>query len=114
MTPEPELSLLVVQRWADAFNRQDAEALLDNTAPNCIFAAYGGGVEKVGATAVLAWAEELFSERPKVRVNTIGRMSQGDVVVQQEKVFRGLSEAERRIAVYRVVNERVARVEFIR
>jgi hypothetical protein len=114
MTSDEEPPQLVVQRWADAFNRQDTEALLENTAPNCIFAAYGGGAEKVGATAVLAWAEEVFAERPKVRLNPIGRMSHGDIVIQQEKVFRGLSEAERRIAVYRVANAQVTRVEFIR
>lgn len=110
----PDPPQVIVQRLTDAFNKQDLDAVSALIAANCVVAAFGGGTEQVGAPAICAQYADAFEERPKIRINLMGRMVQGDIVVQHEALSRGLAQSDRRIAVYTVAGEKVTRVEFIR
>lgn len=110
----PDPPHVVVQKLTDAFNKQDLETVGACLAANCVVANHGGETVQVGAPAVAAKYAEAFEERPKVRLSVLGRMSQGDKVVQHESVNRGMTTEDRRIAVYTVANQKVTRVEFIR
>lgn len=105
---------VTVQKLTDAFNKQDLDAVSLLIAANCVVASHGGETEQVGAPAICAQYHDAFVERPKVRIGVLGRMVQGNIVVQHESVSRGLGVGGRRIAVYTVNGEKVTRVEFIR
>ncbi|MDX2234941.1 MAG: nuclear transport factor 2 family protein [Hyphomonadaceae bacterium] len=110
----PDTPLVTVQKFAEAVNRHDLDALTVLVAANCVVAAFNGGTETVGAPAMQAQFAALFEERPKARLGVSGRMSQGDVVAQHETISRGLSVIERRIALYTVLHEKIVRVDVIR
>lgn len=110
----PDPPQVIVQKLTDAFNKQDLDAVSLLIAANCVVAAHGGETEQVGAPAICAQYHDAFEERPKVRIGVMGRMVQGNIVVQHESVSRGLGVGDRRIAVYTVNGEKVTRVEFIR
>lgn len=113
MPSPPDTPQVIVQRLTDALNRQNIDAVTDLLAGNCVIAAYGGTTETVGAPAIRNIVLDLFEARPKARVNVLGRMALGPQVVQHETISRGV-ESERRIAIYTVQGDRVARIELIR
>ena len=113
MAKDPDTPQIIVQQLIEALNRQDIDAVMRALAGNCVIAAYGGATETVGAPAVRNIVLDLFEERPKARVNVMGRMALGAFVIQHESVARAL-ETERRIAIYTVHNDKVSRIEFIR
>jgi hypothetical protein len=110
----PDPPQVIVQRLTDAINKQDLETISGILAANCVVAAQHGGTESVGAPALRAQFEALFEARPKARVSVMGRMALGDTVVQHETISRGLAVAEKRIAIYTVVHEKVTRLDLIR
>ena len=105
---------VTVQRLSDAFNKQDLEAIAGMIAPNCVVAALKGGTETVGAPALRAAYEQMFEDRPKARLAVMGRMALGETVVQHETISRGLAVLEKRIAIYTVLHEKIARLDLIR
>lgn len=110
----PDPPHVVVQRLTDAFNKQDLETVSQCLAANCVVANHGGETEQVGAPAICAQYAAAFEERPKIRIGLLGRMVQGDKVVQHESITRGLTSADRRIAIYTVAGDKVTRVELLR
>jgi len=92
----PDPPHVVVQRLTDAFNKQDLDAVSLCLAANCVVANHGGETVQVGAPAICAQYAAAFK------------------VVQHEAVNRGLTSADRRIAIYTVAGEKVTRVEFLR
>ena len=114
MRKPPEPPQVTIQRLTEAINKQDLEAISALLAVNCVVAGFGGGTESVGAPALRGQYEALFEARPKARVSVMGRMALRDIVVQHETLSRGLSVAERRIAIYTVVHEKVTRLDLIR
>jgi len=110
----PDPPHVVVQRLTDAFNKQDLDAVSLCLAANCVVGNHGGETVQVGAPAICAQYAAAFEERPKARISLMGRMVQGHKVVQHEAVNRGLTSADRRIAIYTVAGEKVTRVEFLR
>lgn len=105
---------VIVQKLTDAFNKQDLDLVSECLAANCVVAEHEGGTVQVGAPAIAAQYAAAFEERPKIRISVLGRMYQGDKVVQHESVGRGMAAEDRRLALYTVVNQKVTRVEFIR
>lgn len=105
---------IVVQKLAEAFNRQDLEALGALYAANCVVAGFNGPTELVGFPALRAQHEILLEERPRPRLSVTGRMAQGDVVAQHETISRGLTVIDRRIAIYTMAHGKVARVDLVR
>ena len=110
----PDPPHVIVQRLTDAFNKQDLDTVSDCLAANCVVAEHAGETVQVGAPAICAQYAAAFEERPKIRISVMGRMSQGDKVVQHEAVSRGMTSEDRRIALYTVAGDKVTRVEFIR
>ncbi|KAF0187257.1 MAG: hypothetical protein FD124_3322 [Alphaproteobacteria bacterium] len=110
----PDPPQVIVQKLTAAFNKHDLDAVSVLIAANCVVAAHGGETEQVGAPAICAQYHAAFEERPRLRIGVMGRMVQGNIVVQHESLSRGLGVGERRIAVYTVNGEKVTRVEFIR
>lgn len=110
----PDPPQVIVQRLTDAFNKQDLDAVSLCLAANCVVANHGGETMQVGAPAICADYAAAFEERPKVRIGVMGRMVQGDKVVQHEALNRGLTGGDRRIAIYTVAGEKVTRVELMR
>jgi hypothetical protein len=101
-------------KFTEAVNRHDLDAITAAFAVNCVVAAFNGGAEIVGAPAIRAEYEMLFEERPKARMAISGRMAQGDIVVQNETISRGMQVLARRIALYTIVHEKIVRVDLIR
>ena len=105
---------ITVQRLSEAFNKQDMETIASLIAPNCVVAALKGGTETVGAPSLAAEYAAMFEDRPKARLAVMGRMALGETVVQHETISRGLAVLEKRIAIYTVLHEKVARLDLIR
>jgi hypothetical protein len=110
----PDPPTVTVQKFAEAVNRQDLDALTALVAANCVVASFKGGTELVGAPALRAQFELLFAEKPRARLAVAGRLVQGDIVAQQETLSRSLQVLEKRIALYTVAHEKILRVDLVR
>jgi hypothetical protein len=113
-----EASLLpevVVQRQLDAYNARDLEALM---------ATYAGDAEQFEhpATLLASGAAQIRErslvrfQEPNLHAVLLQRMVMGDVVIDHERVTRTFPEGTGTIelvAIYQVVNGRIARAWFI-
>ena len=88
----PEVTTEVLQAFADAFNRHDADAIMSFMTADCVFEASAGaeicGTRYVGRDAVRAGFAEVFADVPDARWSDARHFLQGDRGVS-EWTFRG-------------------------
>lgn len=106
---------VVVQRQLDAFNDHDLEAFLPLfTNDVVIHDLVDGSVVLRGMPAFRARYERVFTERPLVRADLVGRLALGAFVIDRERLTDGADHPpEDALAIYEVVGGLIARMWFI-
>lgn len=104
----------VVQRQFDAYNVQDLDTFCATYADDCVIAVYGGEPLQRGKEAIRVRYTKTFSDFPKNRAWSAGRIARGDVVIDHEKGERSpegpFFEA---VVIYTVKGDLIVRVDFI-
>lgn len=105
----------VVQRQLDAFNDHDLDALLSLFADDVVIHdLIDGSVVLRGISAFRARYERVFSERPQVRAELVGRLTLGAFVIDRERLTDGEDHPpEDALAIYQVDGAVVIRMWFI-
>lgn len=115
MLARAEPGRTVVSRFVEAINRQDADAVADCLAFNCVIANFQGVSEHVGAAAVTRALTERFGLKPKMMVAVHNRTTIGDVVAQLEVHSAGVQTLDRRLALYSLTSlGKIARIDIVR
>jgi uncharacterized protein (TIGR02246 family) len=104
----------IVQRQLDAYNAQDLDAFCACFAADCVLAELNGAVTQLGAAAVRARYETLFSDFPENHAALVNRVVVGDVVIDHEDITRSPSERINAAAIYTVKDGLIARLDFVR
>ncbi|MDP3821340.1 MAG: nuclear transport factor 2 family protein [Burkholderiales bacterium] len=98
----PEITPQLLQAFADAWNRHDADALMSLMADECVFEASGGplacGARHVGRSAVRAAYAEVWSTFPDAHWGNARHFVQGDRGVS-EWTFTGTAADGSRVEV---------------
>jgi hypothetical protein len=105
----------VVQAQLDAYNRQDIKSFAATFAENAeLFQKIGDTVPaQKGRAAIEARYLQLFQQYPQNRSTLIGRLVQGNYVIDHEWIT-GRDRELKLIAVYEVIEGKIARAWFIR
>jgi hypothetical protein len=104
-----------VQRQLDAYNKQDITAFADVFASDvALYNNLGDSVPSiVGRQALIERYSQLFKRYPNNKCTLIGRMLQGDVVIDHEWIT-GRESPLKIIAIYEVKEGLIKRCWFIR
>lgn len=104
-----------VQRQLDAYNKQDITAFADVFASDvALYNNLGDSVPAiVGRQALIERYSQLFKRYPNNKCTLIGRMLQGDVVIDHEWIT-GRESPLKIIAIYEVKEGLIKRCWFIR
>lgn len=106
---------VIAQRQLDAYNKQNIDAFAACYAEDVIVGDLNGAVSYQGRAELHARYKKMFAENPENRVDLLGRMSVGAVVIDHERVFRSKAAAPFEVlAIYTVQNGLIARVDFVR
>ncbi len=113
---QPPTPINVVQAQLDAYNRQDIQAFAQTFAPDALVYNTLGDAEPSlkGREAIAARYGELFKNYPLNKSVLIGRMLQGDCVIDHELITGRGNEPLRIMAIYEVKNGYISRCWFIR
>jgi hypothetical protein len=105
----------IAERQLVAYNAQDLPAFVACYTEDVVIADLNGAVSSTGRDAVEARYAKLFAENPENRVELLGRMSVGAVVIDHERVFRSNTTAPFEVlAIYTVRDGLIARCDFVR
>lgn len=108
MSPE-----ILAQGQLDAYNAHDLDAFVAFYADDCVIAELNGKVTQAGSAAIRERYASLFSRFPQNKAVLRNRIIVGNTVVDHEDVQRA-PDGERfeAIAIYTIVGDRIARVDF--
>lgn len=110
MTP-----LEIVQGQLDAYNAQDLDAHVACFADDVVIADFNGAVSLTGRVAYKERYAKMFGDFPQNKVELVNRMVLGGTVMDHERVRRTPdSEPFDVIAIYSIVGDKIARVDFVR
>ena len=71
-------SLVLLQRWIDAFQRRDIDALVAAYAPDAVNHQVAAGAPSIGHAALRSDFEAFFIAFPDSYANVVNRMADGD------------------------------------
>jgi len=100
----------------EAYNNQDIENFIVNFSENCVVEDGEAKVLMTGRTAMYGSYKKMFEASPELHCQLASRIVVGNYVLDEERVTgRGGNPAESHVvAVYRVENEEIVHVRFLR
>ncbi len=105
----------VAEAQLTAYNAQDLDVFCSHFAEDVVVADLNGAVKLQGRTAFRALYAKVFGEFPENRVELLGRIAVGNVVVDHERVLRTPdAEPFEVAAIYTFRGKEIARVDFAR
>ena len=114
-TPTPPAPIAVAQAQLYAYNKQDAVAFAALFAPDVrVYQQLGDSLPSlIGRAAVQKRYADLFAKYPQNKSTLIGRMQQGNMVIDHEWIT-GREKDTYMIAIYEIINGLITRCWFIR
>jgi hypothetical protein len=98
-----------------AYNAQDLERFCSFYAEDLVVAELNGVVQLTGRAAFQEKYARMFRESPANRVELLGRITLGDVVIDHERVFRTPDAAPFEVAaIYTFKGQKIVRVDFVK
>lgn len=112
---QPPSPLMVVQQQLDAYNRQDVAAFAALFATDAqLFNRLGDSLPSItGRAAIASRYSSLFQQYPQNTSTLLGRMQQGNIVIDQEYIT-GRDTPLQLTAIYEVKNGFITRCWFIK
>ena len=104
----------VVQKQVEAYNRHDLNAFLSFYAADVKLYDFPDKERSSGLDAMRKTYGKLFADNPALKVDIPKRIVQGDTVIDQEFVFVNENHRIKAVAIYRVINGKIAAVWFVR
>ena len=104
----------IVQKQVEAYNRHDLEAFLGFYAADVKLYDFPDKERSSGLGAMRKTYGKLFAENPRLKVDIPKRIVQGDTVIDQEFLSIDEDRRLRAVAIYRVVDGKIAAVWFVR
>jgi hypothetical protein len=100
----------------EAYNNQDIEKFIVNFSENCVVEDGEGNVILTGRTAMFESYKKMFEASPKLYCHLANRTVIGNYVLDEERVTgrNGNPEESHVVAVYRIENEEIVHVRFLR
>ena len=100
----------------EAYNNQDIEKFIVNFSENCIVEDGEGNVLMTGRTAMYDSYKKMFEASPNLHCHLASRVVVGNYVLDEERVTgrSGNSGESHVVAVYRIENEEIVHVRFLR
>lgn len=111
-----DLVLKPVIAQLEAYNRQDIEAFIVNFSKDCVVEDGVGNVLMTGRPAMYESYKKMFEASPELHCHLASRVVVGNYVLDEERVTGRMGNpAEGHVvAVYRVENEEIVHVRFLR
>ena len=99
-----------------AYNNQDIEKFIVNFAENCVVEDGVGNVLMTGRATMYESYKKMFDASPELHCNLVSRVVIGNYVLDEERVTGRMGNPEEGhvVAVYRVENEEIVHVRFLR
>jgi hypothetical protein len=105
----------LIERQLATYNRGDLEGFLACYSDDVVVASLGGGIETTGIAALRERYGALLATHPDNRARVVNRMLLGNRVVDHEMVDRGGGgERFEVIAIYTIIGDKIARVDFLK
>jgi len=100
----------------DAYNNQDIEKFIVNFSQNCVVEDGEGHVLMTGRAAMYESYKKMFEASPELHCRLASRIVVGNYVLDEERVTgrSGNPEEGHVVAVYRIENEEIVHVRFLR
>jgi imidazolonepropionase-like amidohydrolase len=108
-----ETPTALVQRQLNAYNFRNIDAFLDTYADDVEVYQYPTTLQYKGKEQMKKIYSTMFDNTPNLHCELVGRITQGNVVIDKEKVQFGKNSIEA-TAIYHVENGKIKRVYFIR
>ncbi|MCL2611141.1 MAG: nuclear transport factor 2 family protein [Defluviitaleaceae bacterium] len=105
-----------VKAQLEAYNNRDIDKFIINFSENCVVEDGEGNLLMQGRTTMYESYKKMFEASPNLFCNLQSRIVVGKYVLDEEKVEgrSGNSEISHVVAVYRVENEEIVHVRFLR
>jgi hypothetical protein len=108
-------TVAVAQAQLDAYNAQDLDAHCAQFADDVKVADLNGAVTVDGLVAYRARYAKVFAEFPENKVELLGRIALGNVVIDHERVRRSkAAEPFDVVAIYTITDGKIRRVDFVK
>jgi len=104
----------IVQKQVEAYNRHDLDAFLGFYAADVKLYDFPDKERSSGLDAMRKTYGKLFADNPDLKVDIPRRIVQGDTVIDQEFIFVNENRRLKAVAIYRVVDGKIAAVWFVR
>jgi hypothetical protein len=104
----------IVQKQVEAYNRHDLVAFLSFYASDVKLYDFPDKERSSGLDAMRKTYGKLFADNPDLKVDIPKRIVQGDTVIDQEFIFVNENRRLKAVAIYRVVDGKIAAVWFVR
>ncbi len=105
----------LAQAQLDAYNAQALDPFVACYAEDVVVADLNGAESYRGRAELRARYAKMFAENPENRVDLLGRIAVGNVVIDHERVFRSKAATPFEVAaIYTVRDGLIARVDFVR
>jgi len=100
----------------EAYNNQDIEKFIVNFAKNCVVEDGEGNVLMTGRTIMYESYKRMFEASPELHCHLSSRIVVGNYVIDEERVTGRMGNPEEGhvVAVYRIENEKIVHVRFLR
>jgi imidazolonepropionase-like amidohydrolase len=103
----------LAQRQLNAYNLRNIEAFLEPYADDVEVYNYPNTLLFKGKETMRTGYTQMFENTPNLHCELVGRISQGNVVMDKERVKMGENIVEA-IAIYHIENEKIKKVYFVR
>lgn len=103
----------VVQEQVEAYNRHDIEAFLKTYSPEIKLYDFPDKESASGLESMRERYGKLFKREPNLKVKIVGRIVQGDRVIDQEEVSLGGRQFHV-VAIYQVSGDKITAVWFLK
>jgi hypothetical protein len=107
-----ETPTALAQRQLNAYNVRNIEAFLEPYADDVEIYTYPDKLENKGKTEMRKIYSDMFERTPDLHCELLGRIVQGNVVIDKERVQFGKNIIEA-VAIYHIENNKIKKVYFI-
>jgi hypothetical protein len=103
-----------VQEQLEAYNARDLERFLACYSPNVLIEDGAGNVEMVGHSAMRERYGPMFAQHPQLHCQIVTRLRIGEYVVDEERIVGRGPDERHAVAIYRVADDKITHVRFLR
>jgi uncharacterized protein (TIGR02246 family) len=103
-----------VQAQLEAYNARDLEAFLACYTDDCVAEDGEGNRLMQGKAEMRTRYAALFAASPQLHAEIVNRIRIGDYVIDEERITGRVPPLQRAVAIYRLRDERIAHIRFIR